>query len=123
MEWIGDDSASAPHLRHVSLSPGQGAHALRSILADVERMLDKHRIHGDLSPFNILYWRGHPRVIDFPQAVDARMNANAYALLCRDVENVCRFFARQDVPTPDPWKWATRLWDRYVNGRLGANAP
>jgi RIO kinase 1 len=123
MEWIGDGSGPAPQLRHASLTREQGAAALRSLLADVEAMLDKHRIHGDLSPFNILYWAGRPRVIDFPQAVDARMNGNSYALLCRDVENVCRFFAKSDVPTPDPWKWATRLWDRYVNGRIGMNAP
>ena len=123
MEWIGDDDAAAPQLRHAQLTPEQTGHALRALLTDVERMLDKHRIHGDLSPFNILYWDGRPRVIDFPQSVDARMNANSYALLCRDVENVCRFFAKRGVPTPDPWKWATRLWDRYVNGGLGVNAP
>ncbi|HEY7116779.1 MAG TPA: RIO1 family regulatory kinase/ATPase [Tepidisphaeraceae bacterium] len=123
MEWIGDASDSAPQLRHAQLTPQEAQAALRALLHDVETMLDKHRIHGDLSPFNVLYWQGRPRVIDFPQAVDARMNGNAYGLLCRDVENVCRFFERQDVPTPDPWKWATRLWDRYVNGQLGYDAP
>jgi RIO kinase 1 len=123
MEWVGDDALPAPHLRHVHLSRDDAARALGALLRDVERMLDKHRVHGDLSPFNILYWNARPRVIDFPQAVDARMNSNAYSLLCRDVENVCRFFAKQDVPTPDPWKWATRLWDRYRNGRLGVEAP
>jgi RIO kinase 1 len=119
MEWIGDDGAGAPQLRHAELSPHQAAAALRAILAEIERMLDFHRIHGDLSPFNILYWDGRPRIIDLPQAVDARMNANSYALLCRDVENVCRFFARQNVATPDPWRTATRLWDRYIHGELG----
>jgi RIO kinase 1 len=123
MEWIGDDDGPAPQLRHATLTREQGVAALRSLLGDVEGMLDKHRIHGDLSPFNILYWEGRPRVIDFPQAVDARMNGNAYSLLCRDVENVCRFFGKMGVETPDPWKWATRLWDRYVNGRIGVDAP
>jgi RIO kinase 1 len=85
-------------------------------------MLDFHRIHGDLSPFNILYWDGRPRIIDLPQAVDARMNANSYRLLCRDVENVCRFFAKAGVATPDPWRTATRLWDRYIHGELGARS-
>jgi len=122
MEWIGDAAASAPQLRHARLSPAQAAAALRALLADVERMLDFHRVHGDLSPFNVLYWDGRPRVIDFPQAVDARMNRNAYSLLCRDLENVCRFFAKRGVATPDPWRLATRLWDRYVRGELGARS-
>ncbi|MDB5320283.1 MAG: serine protein kinase [Phycisphaerales bacterium] len=122
MEWIGDEAGGAPQLRHAALPPAAAAAALRAVLAEVERMLDFHRIHGDLSPFNILYWDARPRIIDLPQAVDARMNANSYALLCRDVENVCRFFAKQGVATPDPWQTATRLWDRYVHGELGARS-
>ena len=122
MEWIGDDSHSAPHLRHATLSEQQAIGALRSLLCDVERMLDYHRIHSDLSPFNILYWQGRARIIDFPQAVDARMNRNAYSLLCRDVENLCGFFKRQNIATPDPWRWATRQWDRYRTGELGARS-
>ena len=122
MEWIGDDSHPAPHLRHATLSEQQGASALRSLLCDIERMLDYHRIHSDLSPFNILYWQGRARIIDFPQAVDARMNRNAYSLLCRDVENLCGFFKKQNIATPDPWRWATRQWDRYRAGELGARS-
>jgi RIO kinase 1 len=119
MEWLGDDAAAAPQLRHAQLTPAQASAALRALLRDVEAMLDRHRVHGDLSPFNILYWANRPRVIDFPQAVDARMNANSYALLCRDVENVCRHFQKLGVPTPDPWKHAGRLWGRYIHGELG----
>jgi RIO kinase 1 len=122
MEWLGGDDEPAPQLRHADVSPADAPRALASILRDVERMLDFHRVHGDLSPFNILYWQGRPRVIDFPQSVDARMNANSYALLCRDVENVCGFFAKRGTPTPDPWRHATRLWDRYVRGELGARS-
>ncbi len=122
MEWIGDETQPAPHLRHAKLSEQQAIAALRSLLCDVERMLDYHRIHGDLSPFNILYWQSRPRIIDFPQAVDARMNRNAYSLLCRDVENVCAFFKKQNISTPDPWRWATRQWDRYRLGELGGRS-
>jgi RIO kinase 1 len=122
MEWVGDAAASAPQLRHADLSPADAARALANLLADIERMLDFHRVHGDLSPFNILWWERRPRIIDFPQAADARMNPNTYALLCRDVENVCAFFRKRGVPTPDPWRHATRLWDRYVIGELGARS-
>jgi RIO kinase 1 len=122
MEWIGEGDDPAPQLRHAELSKPAAADALRILLRDVERMLDFHRVHGDLSPFNILYWDARPRIIDFPQSVDARMNTNAYPLLCRDLENVCRFFTKLNVPTPDPWKTANRLWDRYVHGELGARS-
>ena len=53
-----------------------------------------HRGHGDLSPYNILYWSGEPFAIDSPPAVDARSNPNAYELLMRDLENVWVYFAR-----------------------------
>lgn len=122
MEWIGDATSAAPQLRHARLGGAQAADAFRSLMCDVETMLDRHRIHGDLSPFNVLYWDGRPRVIDFPQSVDARMNANAYGLLCRDVETVSRFFAKLGVDTGDPWKRAGRLWDRYVRGELGGGS-
>jgi RIO kinase 1 len=122
MEWIGDESAAAPQLRHAGLSTDEAPRAFGALMRDVETMLDRHRIHGDLSPFNVLYWHGRPRVIDFPQSVDARVNANAYGLLCRDIENVCRFFAKLGVDTGDPWKRATRLWDRYIHGELGAGS-
>jgi RIO kinase 1 len=122
MEWIGDDHHPAPQLRHAKLTPEQATGAYHALIAHVERMLDNHTVHGDLSPFNILYWQGHPRIIDFPQAADARMNTNAYGLLCRDVENVCRFFRKWNV-SQDPYRIATRLWDRYINGELGREAP
>jgi RIO kinase 1 len=122
MEWIGDEYQPAPQLRHTKLTPDQARQACDTLLDEIERMLDNHTIHGDLSPFNILYWQGRPRIIDFPQSADARMNTNAYGLLCRDVENVCRYFRKWNV-TPDPYRIATRLWDRYVNGDLGREAP
>jgi RIO kinase 1 len=122
MEWIGDENHPAPQLRHTRLTPDEARRAYHGLVADVERMLDNHCVHGDLSPFNILYWQGQPRIIDFPQAADARMNTNAYGLLCRDVENVCRFFRKWNV-AQDPYRIATRLWDRYINGELGREAP
>ena len=75
---------------------------LDRLLENVARCLARHCVHGDLSPFNILYWQGRPRIIDFTQAADARMNTNAYGLLCRDVENVCRFFKKWNVAHGKP---------------------
>ena len=97
MEWIGDAAGPAPQLKGVKLSREEARQMLHRLLRNVETLLAHNRIHGDLSPFNVLVWDGRPVIIDFPQAVDPRMNSNSYALLHRDVENLCRFFAKFGV--------------------------
>ncbi len=94
MEYFGDADGAAPMLQRLKLERDNAEHCLRRIVATVTLMLDSHRVHGDLPPYNILYWSGEPFVIDFPPAVDARFNPNAYELLMRDLETVCDYFAR-----------------------------
>jgi len=81
----------------VRLSSARAELLLEQALRNIDRMLSCHVVHGDgdLSAYNMLYVGEHLRVIDMPQAVDARTNPNASALLARDVENVCRYFASQ----------------------------
>ena len=59
-----------------------------------------------------LYARERLRVIDMPQAVDARTNPSARLLLARDVANVCRHFASQGADA-EPGTFASELWDLY----------
>lgn len=113
MEYIGDADAAAPLLQHVPLGEDEAAALFRDLLRDIELWLARGRIHADLSPFNILYWRGRVTVIDFPQAVDPVANPQALTLLTRDVENVCRFFARFGVRA-DGAALAYSLWDKFV---------
>lgn len=82
-------------------------------------MLRNNLVHGDLSPFNVLYLgrEGGVRIIDFPQAIDPRMNHQASELLHRDVENVCSFFQKFGVRS-DPHRIASRLWNRFVHAEL-----
>jgi len=94
MEWIGDDDCAAVQLRHAKPSRDEAHELHRTLLSNIELMLRHNLIHGDLSPFNVLYHAGRPVVIDFPQAVDPRVNGNAFTLLHRDVENLTRHFAR-----------------------------
>src|SRR5688572_26071831 len=90
MEWIGDADGPAPQLKDVKLERREARRMLDDLLYDVETLLRHNRVHGDLSPFNVLVHDGRARIIDFPQAVDPRMNRNACNLLFRDVENLCR---------------------------------
>jgi RIO kinase 1 len=118
MEWVGDAAGPAPQLKDVRLERRQAHEMLDRLLRDVETLLAHNRIHGDLSPFNVLVWDGRPRIIDFPQAVDPRMNRNAYALLHRDIDNLCRFFAKFGVTDHHAGPIAGRMWERFVRGRL-----
>ncbi len=72
-------------------------------------------MHADLSPHNVLYrGEGYATVIDFPQAVDPRINTNAFQLLLRDVENLARYFERCGVRR-DPFSLAAgygSVWER-----------
>jgi hypothetical protein len=57
------------------------------------------------------------RVIDMPQAIDARTNPNSRLLLARDVANVCRYFASQGADA-EPGTFASELWDLYGRAEL-----
>jgi RIO kinase 1 len=117
MEWIGDASGSAPQLKDVKLQPHEPGPLLQRLLGNVENLLAHNRIHGDLSAYNVLYWEGQVTLIDFPQAVDPRMNGEAYSLLYRDVDNLCRHFQKYGVEK-NATGIAGRMWDRFVRGML-----
>ena len=97
MEYIGDEQGPAPMLRQVHLLREQAQQAFDRIIANIEIFLEVGIVHGDLSPYNILYWNGSIKIIDFPQAVDLYENPQALELLARDMKNVCDFFSRSGV--------------------------
>ncbi|HEX2036720.1 MAG TPA: RIO1 family regulatory kinase/ATPase [Chloroflexota bacterium] len=115
MEYVGDESGPAPLLLHAALERQAAPALFERVLHNVRLFLACDRVHADLSPYNILAWNGTLRVIDFPQAVDPRTNPDAYTLLRRDIEHVCRFFARYGVRA-DPVHLAEHLWDWYLDG-------
>ncbi len=118
MEFIGgDDGAPAPMLSRVAMEPHEARDCLRAVLENVALWLRHDRIHGDLSPYNILYREGRVVAIDFPQAIDPRFHPNAREMLTRDLENVCGHFARLGVYT-DAHRLAAEMWRRYCESRL-----
>ena len=119
LEFLGEDGSPAPQVSDLTLSPPLAEALLEQALRNIEIMLACHVVHGDLSPYNMLYCGEGLRVIDFPQAVDARTNANAPDLLTRDVANVCRYFTRQGADA-EPGTFAAELWDLYTRAELRA---
>jgi RIO kinase 1 len=95
MELIGDEVQAAPRLSTARLDAQQLASAFDQVIADVGRMADAGLVHADLSPFNLLWWDERVYVIDVPQTTDLWLNPNGFALLHRDIERMCTWFARK----------------------------
>jgi RIO kinase 1 len=117
LEYLGDEAGPAPQLRSVRLTPHEAAACWNRVLDNVTHMLRINRVHGDLSPYNLLWHQGRPWIIDVPQMVDSRLNPNAREMLTRDIENV-HGYLRRFCTLPDPWKLTDHLWQRYRNARL-----
>ncbi|MCC6573997.1 MAG: hypothetical protein IT462_09410 [Planctomycetes bacterium] len=121
MEFFGQDGQAAPTLQTCEPPREMVGELWQLVLCNIERMLQKHVVHGDLSPYNLICdveRRDDPlRVIDFPQAVDARTNPNALALLERDLNNVYRWFSKRGV-SAEPKSLARDLWRRYQRAEL-----
>lgn len=94
MEFIGDEAGAAPRLIDAELDPSDAPRALEAVLRTMKGFLEVGVVHSDLSAYNILWWKGKPYIIDFPQTIDTRQNPNAGKFLKRDVENVAGYFSR-----------------------------
>ena len=112
-----DEGQAAPPLATQRFKPAEAEPLFEQAKRNIEAMLRCHLVHGDLSPYNILYAGGKLHVIDFPQAVDARFNSNARMLFERDVANVWRYFERMGCAV-DPVAYASSTWERYARARL-----
>lgn len=97
MAYIGEPDRPAPKLCEVMLESSEAEEALRNIIDNLKIFLKSGLIHGDLSPFNILYWKDKIWIIDLPQAVDLYRNPDSMDLLYRDLTNICAYFMKQDV--------------------------
>lgn len=64
MRYLGDEDRAAPRLQDVRLDDPEPA--LAAIVDGVEQMAVAGVVHGDLSAFNILLYRGEPWFIDLP---------------------------------------------------------
>ena len=117
MEYFGDEDEAAQQLNCVRLQSAEAGPLFKRVLNNVELFLALNRVHGDLSPHNILYWQGDVRVIDFPQTTDPRFNRHSHDLLARDVDNVCRYFAAYGVEA-DAWGLTEDLWRRFEYSEL-----
>lgn len=117
MEYVGDGSGPAPQLQHATLDREAAGPMWERLLWNIEEMLRLDVVHGDLSAYNVLVWKGRAVIIDFPQAVDPRFSEAARGLLERDIRNLGRSFARFGVDS-DAARLAEDLWWRWRHSQL-----
>jgi RIO kinase 1 len=98
MEFIGDDEGSpAPRISDLKMELEEANEAFRQSVQNLKRIVESGRVHGDYSTFNILWHNDRAVVIDFPQVIEFRNNANANAFLTRDVHSLCTSFRKQGI--------------------------
>jgi RIO kinase 1 len=97
MEYFGTEKIPAPTLNQVHLERSEAEAIFEQVVSDLRIMLACRRVHADLSAYNILYWEGEYKIIDFPQAIDPLRNPAADAFFARDVERICQYFARYQL--------------------------
>lgn len=113
MAYLGEVNRPAPTLHSARLELKEARALFDALLRDVETMLEHGCVHADLSAFNVLYWRGEYRIIDFPQCVNPETHPAAFPLLQRDVTRLCQYFARYGVAAHGP-SIAQSIWERHM---------
>ena len=112
MDFVGDESGPAPTLSEVRLEGDEARPLFDRAIQNVEILLANGYIHGDLSAYNILYWDGELKLIDFPQVVLPKDNPSAWNIFHRDVIRICDYFSSQGVRC-DAHKTASEIWSAH----------
>ena len=95
MEFIGENGVSAPLLRETQLTNPQRVY--ERLLTHVKKLYRKAKlVHGDLSEYNVMIWRGKPIIFDVSQAVLLE-HPMADQFLRRDLNNINYYFKRLGV--------------------------
>lgn len=97
MSFFGKDGWPAPRLKDATLSPSRLRKVYFRVCMIMRRMFRVARlVHGDLSEYNMLYWKGEVIVIDVSQSVEDD-HPMALDFLRRDCANVNEFFRRNGL--------------------------
>ncbi|MCK4434157.1 serine protein kinase RIO, partial [Candidatus Bathyarchaeota archaeon] len=95
MEFIGKNGISAPSMKEQD--PRSPEKTYKPLLVCVKRLYRKAGlVHGDLSEYNIMIWRGRIVLFDVSQAVPLS-HPLADSLLLRDLKNINGYFHRLGV--------------------------
>ena len=95
MEYIGSSDRPAPLLKDVVLDKPD--EIFETLIEFITKMYKKaNLVHGDLSVFNILFYRKKPYIIDLGQGVLIE-HPNAHEFLRRDIHNIVSYFNKYNI--------------------------
>jgi RIO kinase 1 len=95
MQFIGKNGDPAPELKE--LPPKNPELVYKELLEYIKRLYQRvELVHGDVSEYNVMMWRGKPVLFDMSQAV-LISHPSAHAFLKRDLENLNRYFKKLGV--------------------------
>ena len=95
VQYIGTKDIAAPLLKNIKpKNPDKICNELLQFMEDMYKKADL--VHGDLSPYNILFHRQKPYIIDVGQAVLLE-HPLSQDLLKRDITNMTNFFKTWNI--------------------------
>ena len=94
MEFIGDKFQPAPRLIDVELRNPE--EIITQIVEEMKKLHKSKLVHGDLSPYNILFKDDMPVIIDFSQAV-LLSHPLAKELMERDITNIVNYARKYNI--------------------------
>jgi RIO kinase 1 len=94
MQYLGTKRRPAPVLKDFPVNDK----LVSDVFGSMRLLYRKAKlVHGDLSEYNFLVYRGKPYMIDLAQAVSSK-DTMALPLLRRDINNMIKFFNRSGYP-------------------------
>ncbi|KYH39151.1 MAG: hypothetical protein AYL30_000830 [Candidatus Hecatellales archaeon B24] len=106
VEFIGEKGVPAPLLREVELENPEETYL--ELLEAVRFLYRKAElVHGDLSEYNIMVFKGQPVIFDLSQAV-LLSHSMADEFLRRDLKNLNKYFGKLGVkvkPEAEAYRW------------------
>jgi RIO kinase 1 len=112
MEFIGEGGRSAPSLKEKR--PKNPQKVYDELLAYMQKLyLKAELVHGDLSEYNIMIWKGKTVLFDMSQAVPI-VHPMSDFLLHRDLTNLNKYFSRQGVRVPSMEECYRRVTGRVA---------
>jgi RIO kinase 1 len=97
MEYIGDETGPSPKLREIEVTDAESV--FTQLVHFLATCWQKARlVHGDFSPYNILWHEDKPLVIDVGQAV-ALQHPRAQEFLVRDIERLVTWAKANGIET------------------------
>ncbi|KNC83717.1 atypical/RIO/RIO1 protein kinase [Sphaeroforma arctica JP610] len=97
MEFLGKDGWAAPRLKDATISADRHRSLYMQCVKDMRKMFHVCKlVHGDLSEYNLLYWKQQLYFIDVSQSVEHE-HPRALDFLRKDCSNITAFFKKNGV--------------------------